>query len=91
MHTVHTTHAHSTHVAHAHSTHVAHAHSTHVAHAHSTHVAHAIIQEFLSSEGVEYIKVVLQNGRMVGAVLVGDTELEVGTKGMCVVDVMWSN
>ena len=28
---------------------------------------------------MEYVKVVLQNGRMVGAVLIGDTDLEVGT------------
>ena len=58
---------------------------------HTVHATRAIIQEFPSPEGVEYIKVVLQNGRMVGAVLVGDTELEVGTKGVCVIDVMWSN
>ena len=29
--------------------------------------------------GVEYVKVVLQDGRMVGAVLIGETDLEVGT------------
>ena len=28
--------------------------------------------------GVEYVKVLLQDGRMVGAVLIGDTDLEVG-------------
>jgi NAD(P)H-nitrite reductase large subunit len=28
------------------------------------------------TKGMEYVKVVLQNGRMVGAVLIGDTELE---------------
>lgn len=29
--------------------------------------------------GVEYIKVILQNGRMIGAILIGDTDLEVMT------------
>jgi NAD(P)H-nitrite reductase large subunit len=29
--------------------------------------------------GMEYVKVVLQKGRMVGAVLIGDTDLEVGS------------
>ena len=27
--------------------------------------------------GMEYIKVILQNGRMVGAILIGETDLEV--------------
>ena len=31
--------------------------------------------------GVEYIKVVLTSGRMVGAVLIGDTDLEVRGRG----------
>ena len=31
--------------------------------------------------GVEYIKVVLVSGRMVGAVLIGDTDLEVRGRG----------
>ena len=30
-----------------------------------------------SHAGMEYVKVVLQNGLMVGAVLIGDTDLEV--------------
>ena len=29
--------------------------------------------------GKEYVKVILQHGRMVGAVLIGETDLEVGS------------
>lgn len=36
--------------------------------------------------GVEYIKVVLQQGRMVGAILIGDTDLEVITTHLLLFD-----
>ena len=35
-----------------------------------------------SPAGCEYVKVVLQGGRMVGAVLIGDTDLEVRPGGV---------
>ncbi len=44
----------------------------------------ALIETFLfyyNLLGVEYIKVVLKDGRMVGAVLIGETDLEVWLHG----------
>ena len=35
-----------------------------------------IIIVFSYFAGVEYVKVILQHGRMVGAILIGDTDLE---------------
>ena len=35
-----------------------------------------IIYSYLSCLGKEYVKVVMQNGRMQGAILIGDTDLE---------------